>query len=119
MIIGERLKHLRKINKMTIRELAERTGIAKSTISEIETQNKVNTTIETLEKLCVFFGVTSDYMIGKANQMDGVRKYDIPLELLDIGVQYLEVAKYMQNKKIPPAHVTRIIDMINEAKATD
>lgn len=60
---GERLKELRTEAGITQKQLASEIGNAQSAIAYWET-NKQEPTISALKKLCVFFGVSADYLIG-------------------------------------------------------
>lgn len=60
-----RLKELRKSKNLTIRELADKTHIAYSSISCMETETRPFTQ-SNLEILCKYFDVTTDYMLGRS-----------------------------------------------------
>lgn len=58
-----RLKELRKANRLSISELSRRTGIVRSTLSSIESgRRKMN--INHAEILAPFFGVSIDFILG-------------------------------------------------------
>jgi transcriptional regulator with XRE-family HTH domain len=59
-----RLKDLRTSKKMTIKDLAEATGIARSTLSEIENGSR-QLNIRIGEILSNYFGVTLDFLMGE------------------------------------------------------
>ncbi len=54
--IGERLRRMRKARKVTQMELAERTGVAHSTVVRIE-RGQTKPKIETIEKFAQVLGV--------------------------------------------------------------
>jgi transcriptional regulator with XRE-family HTH domain len=58
--IGERLMELRKKRKLSMRELAERSGASTSLISQIET-GKTNPTVAKLQNLATALGVPVNY----------------------------------------------------------
>lgn len=60
---GERLKELRLEKGLTQKQLANEIGNAQSAIVYWET-NKQEPTISALKKLCKYFGVSADYLIG-------------------------------------------------------
>jgi XRE family transcriptional regulator, master regulator for biofilm formation len=62
-MIGERVKQLRKEKKMSMSELAEQAGVAKSYLSSIERNLQTNPSIQFLEKLAAVLGVSIDYFI--------------------------------------------------------
>ena len=59
--IGLRISELRHDKKLTIEQLANELGIAKSVVSRWETDNSVS--LKNVEKLSKFFGVSADYLI--------------------------------------------------------
>ena len=62
---GERVRELRKQKKLTIDDLALRTGVSKSTIGRIEKGASVSTNYALL--LSDFFGVSLDFLFGRTN----------------------------------------------------
>ena len=62
MILGEKLKALRTAKKMSQKELAERTGIAKSVISFYESGDRFPS-YDVLIKIARIFNVTTDYLL--------------------------------------------------------
>lgn len=65
-MIGERLTHLRKQNKMTQEQIAKRLGIHRGTYSNYEA-NKRDPDYEMLQKIADVFGVTTDYLLGRVD----------------------------------------------------
>lgn len=57
MKIGEKIKNLRKQKNMSLRELAQITGLSKTTLGDLEKDIK-NPSLETLEKIAVAFAIT-------------------------------------------------------------
>ena len=60
---GEKLKELRIEQGLTQKQLANEIGNTQSAIVYWES-NKQEPTISTLKKLCRFFNVSADYLIG-------------------------------------------------------
>ena len=65
--VGTRIKELREVKKMTQAELANRIGIASSTISSYE-NNMRQPSLDMLIKLAAEFNVTTDYLLGINNK---------------------------------------------------
>ena len=60
--IGKKLKRFRTLNRMSIRDIARKSGCAVSTVAQIEL-NQISPTIGTLENICRAFDITvSDFM---------------------------------------------------------
>ena len=69
-MIGESIKKLRLQHGMSLTELAERAGIAKSYISSIERNIQRNPSIQVLEKIAAVFNTTAEHLIsGVSNQI--------------------------------------------------
>jgi transcriptional regulator with XRE-family HTH domain len=60
---SERLKELRKDKNLSLSDLAKEIGVSDIAISRWERKLRMPN-IETLAKLAVFFGVSSDYLLG-------------------------------------------------------
>lgn len=61
--LGERLRELRTDKGLTQKELGEKIGYAQSTIVYWE-NNENEPTATAIKKLCRFFGVSADFLIG-------------------------------------------------------
>lgn len=64
MNIGETLTTLRKKRRLSRQAFADELGISVHTYIKYETQN-VKPTYETLCKIADFYGVTTDYLLGR------------------------------------------------------
>ncbi len=64
MTFGERLAYLRESQKLTQVELANLTLISRSRLSLYET-DKREPDLQTVKQLADFFGVTTDYLLGR------------------------------------------------------
>lgn len=106
-MIGERIKKLRLQHGMSLTELAERAGIAKSYISSIERQLQSNPSIQVLEKIAAVFNTTAENLL-KGND-DTMKVIDsewmsILQEAINSGIpkdeliKFIEFNKYKQGK---------------------
>lgn len=66
MNIGEKVKSLRKQSNMSLRELAQNTGLSKTTLSDLENGTK-NPSLDTVEKIATAFGLTSSDLLQKVD----------------------------------------------------
>ena len=64
LTIQERIKDLRVERGMTLKELAEETGLSSSALASYETDETKNISHYALIKLAKFYGVTADYLLG-------------------------------------------------------
>lgn len=60
------LKKLRQRYKLSVRELSSRCGVGFAYISKLE-KGEFSLTMKTLNKFTSYFGVTSDYILGKSD----------------------------------------------------
>lgn len=65
MLIGEKIKELRKNGKITQVQLGNAIGVSKMAISYFE-KGKKSPGRESLEKIADYFGVTTDYLLGRS-----------------------------------------------------
>ena len=65
-IFAKRLKELRIEKNFSIRTLATKIGLSKSSIENYE-GNKCDPSLETLNKLAEIFSVTVDYLLGRTD----------------------------------------------------
>lgn len=63
-----RLKHLREKHGLSQAELADKIGISRGSISFYENNSRVPD-IDVLGLLCDFFSVSSDYLLGRSDQV--------------------------------------------------
>ena len=72
MITGNRIKELRKKEKLSTKILGEIIGMSQQYVSDIET-GRAAPSVKTLNKLANYFNVPIDYLLGKT---DDPNKYD-------------------------------------------
>lgn len=64
LTIQERIKDLRVERKLTLKELAEQTGLSPSALGSYEADDTKDISHYALIKLAKFYGVTADYLLG-------------------------------------------------------
>ena len=64
MILGYRLRELRKENKMSQSDLGRLLGVSKVSVSGYENGNRVPS-LEILNKIIDFFDVSADFLLGR------------------------------------------------------
>jgi len=68
MTMGERLHNLRKYKKLSLKELAEKTGISRSNLNRYE-RDMSRPTAEYIKGLCAYYQVSADYILfGKETE---------------------------------------------------
>lgn len=79
IMIGERVKQLRLAKRMSLSEVAEQAGVAKSYLSSLERNLQTNPSIQFLEKISVVLGVSVDQLIN-----DPINKDDLDTDWLKL-----------------------------------
>ena len=69
LYFGERLRALRREKNLTQEQLAEKIDLVKSSICAYE-KNAKYPSVEVLIKLCQFFNVSSDYLLGLSDKLE-------------------------------------------------
>lgn len=105
-MIGDRVKQLRQEKKMSLTELADQAGVAKSYISSLERNLQSNPSIQFLEKIGAVLGVSIDYFIlnnPEAEKLDS-GWLNLVKEAMESGItkdqfrEYLEFNKWKINQ---------------------
>lgn len=107
-MIGKRVQQLRKEQGMSLTELAERAGVAKSYISSLERDIQKNPSIQFLEKIASVLKVPVERLIdpesaAKDQELDQ-EWYDIIKEAMASGVdkqqfrEFLDFNKWKNNR---------------------
>ncbi|MDV2581276.1 helix-turn-helix domain-containing protein [Alkalibacillus haloalkaliphilus] len=107
-MIGERVKNYRKEAGMTLTQLAEEAGIAKSYLSAIERNIQQNPSIQFLEKVANVLNIDVDHLIKDPAEMSGEpldREWEkLVKDAMDSGVskdefrEFLEFNKWKKNQ---------------------
>lgn len=112
-----RIKQLREDNNLTQKELGKKLGLSDSTINNYES-GKRQPEYPTLIKIANFFGVSTDYLVGK----DNTWKYDLPEDvrafILEPSSQtYLAVAEEAKEGGVLPETLKAlIVVLVRDAK---
>jgi len=64
MRLGERIKSLRRENNMSLRTLAEKTGLSKTTLGDLE-NNAKNPSLETVQKIATAFDISLSDLLNE------------------------------------------------------
>ena len=68
-VFAERLKRLRRSRELNQVQLAQKLGVQKQSISNWENDN-IMPSVERLERAADFFGVTTDYLLGREKKTE-------------------------------------------------
>ena len=100
-MIGERVKLLRKEKKMSLSELAEQAGVAKSYLSSLERNLQTNPSIQFLEKIAAVLHVPVDHLIHEQPSTDDLDAewLDIVQEAMNSGVSKEQFREFLEFNK--------------------
>lgn len=117
-MIGYKLKELRSKKSLTIAQVSEKLGINTNTYAKYERCER-DVSTDTLSKLADFYGVTTDYLLGREpapnsfadlnlsedDEAEVIAKYmSLPLEIracmLDVLIKLGEAAKKRQSESV-------------------
>ncbi|WRP06396.1 helix-turn-helix domain-containing protein [Rossellomorea aquimaris] len=100
-MIGERVKKYRKEKRMSMTELAEKAGVAKSYLSSIERNLQKNPSIQFLEKISVALGIPMDALLH--DQVDDTtidhEWIKIAEEAMDSGITKEQFREFIEFNK--------------------
>ncbi|GGB55176.1 helix-turn-helix domain-containing protein [Virgibacillus dakarensis] len=102
-MIGEKIKQFRQDKKMSISELAEKAGVAKSYLSSIERNLQTNPSIQFIEKVGAVLGVSVNELIREDSmQIEDQLDDDwlkIVQEAMESGVSKEQFKEYLEFNK--------------------
>ncbi|MBB6454953.1 XRE family transcriptional regulator of biofilm formation [Salirhabdus euzebyi] len=103
-MIGERIKQLRLQKKMSLSELAEEAGVAKSYLSSIERNLQSNPSIQFLEKISSVLGVSVNTFLYDStkvsdNDMLDTEWVNLVQEAMNSGVSKDEFKEFLEFNK--------------------
>ncbi|WP_427340181.1 helix-turn-helix domain-containing protein [Caloranaerobacter sp. DY30410] len=120
MSLGSRLKELRKEKQLSIREVAKIFNIGKTTVSNYENDER-KPDYEMIKKFAEFYGVTTDYLLGLTDERNiyKLKKDELPLEIRELGVEYITVTKELKEKGLSPEDIRKIVKFVEDIKKQD
>lgn len=100
-MIGNRIQHLRKSRGLSLSELAERAGVAKSYLSNVERNIQSNPSIQFLEKISEVLRVPVEGIINDSDQEQPLDKQWLELvsEAMSSGVSKDEFRDFIAYQK--------------------
>lgn len=105
-MIGERVRKYRKETGMSLTELAERAGVAKSYLSALERNIQTNPSIQFLEKISNVLNVSMDQLLDSESEKSGSPAENLDdewqslvREAMDSGVSKKEFKEFLEFNK--------------------
>jgi XRE family transcriptional regulator of biofilm formation len=101
-MIGNRIQHLRKSKGFSLSELAERAGVAKSYLSNVERNIQSNPSIQFLEKIAEVLNASVESLINEhpldQDQLDK-QWFNLAVEAMNSGVSKEEFKAFLAYQK--------------------
>ncbi|WP_071458553.1 helix-turn-helix domain-containing protein [Bacillus massilinigeriensis] len=100
-MIGDRVKMMRQERKMSLSELAEQAGVAKSYLSSLERNLQTNPSIQFLEKISSVLDIPVDYLIHDKPDTAKVDPDWVSLvrEAMDSGISKDQFREFLEFNK--------------------
>lgn len=113
--LGKTIKELRKKKNYSARELSERSGVARSLISQLETGKRESTSMDTVYRLAKALDVPISTLFTDKSAIDLPTAYkanhSIPSEINEENKPYLDSLLKAQKAGIPPELLNELIDL--------
>jgi transcriptional regulator with XRE-family HTH domain len=114
--IGEKLTSLRKARKLSMMEVAEKTGLHQSNISDLETGKTKNPRPETVEKLCQGLKINEEYFYLENSRLPTDVLPPLPAKtekfIMDgENIPYLIVSEKAKEAGLSPETLEKLIDL--------
>ena len=94
LTIGERLKDLRVAKKLTLEHLSAEVGISKSALGKYESDNGKDISPYSISMLADYYGVSSDYLMGRTETKNHPNTALHELHLGDASIDVLKTGKF-------------------------
>ena len=94
LTIGERLKDLRVAKKLTLEQLSAEVGISKSALGKYESDNGKDISPYSISMLADYYGVSSDYLMGRTETKNHPNTALHELHLSDASIDVLRTGKF-------------------------
>ena len=94
LTIGERLKDLRVERKLTLEQLSNEVGISKSALGKYESDNGKDISPYSISMLADYYGVSSDYLMGRTETKNHPNTALHELHLSDASIDVLRTGKF-------------------------
>lgn len=121
MIVGERIKIVRKQKKMTQKALADKLGISPVGIAQWET-GKRNPKADTVKKLADALEVPMEYLLGESDEISGLKQFEIETAIGKLVVENrnegmwksIKVSLKLPNGELLPLSNTAVTNRCND-----
>lgn len=118
-ILGEKIKRLLKLHKVSASELAKTADVSAAYMSELINGVKDNPTLDVINKIADHLKVDPGYLVTKREALLPQDIPDFPPALMEYIVRedkrpYLDLAKYIDEQSFPPDAVKEWIESMRK-----
>lgn len=115
-MFGERIKGLRSEAGLSQSQLCKELNLKQTRLSSYETGQNMPS-VEILESLADYFGVTVDYLLGRSPEPHGIiiEGGDLPQALIDANVDMVGVLEsQVINGKMSDGAIARVLEIMSK-----
>ena len=121
MDLGSKLRSLRKLREMTVEELAQRSGVSRSYITNIENGRKTEVSTRIIDALASALGINPDYFRIQGAQLPTDCLPDLDPEIIAIlakseSMPFLQLTKKALAHGVSAETVEAVVDAIIKAQ---
>ncbi|MBI2928787.1 MAG: helix-turn-helix transcriptional regulator [Verrucomicrobia bacterium] len=98
MNVGQKIRALRTEAGVTLPDLAEKSGVSKGFLSQLENDEKANVSLDTLAKVAKALGISIGALLG----LDATRAKQATPEAVDPGLEKYVQERQDAGRPIPP-----------------
>ncbi len=111
------LKKLRAEKGLTQEDISNELKINRATYAHYETGRRQPDT-GTLEMLAEYFNVSVDYLLGRTlkKSLYALNGEEVPVVLREIGIEYIEIAREMEQHQLSPEEIRKILEAVKNIK---
>lgn len=112
--LGKKIKEMRNKKEFSARELSERSGVARSLISQLETGKRQSTGMDTIYRLAKALDVPLSYFFNNESESvpyKGSNDYQ-DLFIREENLSYLHILQKAQMAGLTPDLLDEVIDLI-------
>lgn len=114
--IGKQIKNLRKEKNYSAAELSDRSGVARSLISQLETGKRQSANIDTLDRLAKALDVSLSHFVSEEPSANHLASYKQPhpstFIINEESLPYLNTIQKAQKAGLTPELFDELLDLI-------
>ena len=121
--LGKKLREIRLTKGLSGRELSQKSGVARSLISQLETGKRLSTGIDTIRRLAQALGISPSFFLNSESTLEHVLNYERSSEppdnddpssfiVREESQTYLRLVQKAKKAGLSPDLLEELIDLI-------